>query len=112
MSFTDCTAASACTYQILTVTYAREWREPAVSFPISGPVAIRLSRNLIGVAGFEPATPSSRTRCATRLRYTPRRRRPHVFVGRPDRERPLLLNEDRLVAFGAAPTVGKIFATC
>jgi hypothetical protein len=26
---------------------------------------------LVGVAGFEPATPSSRTRCATRLRYTP-----------------------------------------
>ena len=29
---------------------------------------------LVGVAGFEPATPSSRTRCATRLRYTPPRR--------------------------------------
>src|SRR6266511_4041447 len=28
-------------------------------------------RKLVGVAGFEPATPSSRTRCATRLRYTP-----------------------------------------
>jgi hypothetical protein len=27
---------------------------------------------LVGVAGFEPATPSSRTMCATRLRYTPR----------------------------------------
>ena len=26
---------------------------------------------LVGVAGFEPATPSSRTKCATRLRYTP-----------------------------------------
>ena len=26
---------------------------------------------MVGVAGFEPATPSSRTRCATRLRYTP-----------------------------------------
>src|SRR5205807_1732872 len=25
-------------------------------------------------AGFEPATPSSRTRCATRLRYTPKAR--------------------------------------
>ena len=32
--------------------------------------SIRL-RYLVGVAGFEPATPSSRTRCATRLRYTP-----------------------------------------
>ena len=26
---------------------------------------------LVGVRGFEPPTPSSRTRCATRLRYTP-----------------------------------------
>jgi hypothetical protein len=26
---------------------------------------------VVGVAGFEPATPSSRTRCATGLRYTP-----------------------------------------
>src|SRR5215469_2497220 len=30
-----------------------------------------VGRKLVGVAGFEPATPSSRTRCATRLRYTP-----------------------------------------
>ncbi len=30
-----------------------------------------LSSELVGVAGFEPATPSSRTRCATRLRHTP-----------------------------------------
>ena len=29
-------------------------------------------RSMVGVAGFEPATPSSRTRCATRLRYTPK----------------------------------------
>ena len=27
--------------------------------------------SLVGVAGFEPATPASRTRCATGLRYTP-----------------------------------------
>ena len=27
---------------------------------------------LVGTAGFEPATPSSRTRCATRLRYAPK----------------------------------------
>ena len=26
---------------------------------------------VVGVAGFEPATPSSRTRCATRLRHAP-----------------------------------------
>ena len=40
---------------------------------------------MVGVAGFEPATPSSRTRCATRLRYTPTakagRRR---YSGRPE----------------------------
>ncbi len=30
-----------------------------------------VKRNLVGVRGFEPPTPSSRTRCATRLRYTP-----------------------------------------
>src|SRR3978361_710550 len=29
------------------------------------------SVNVVGVAGFEPATPTSRTWCATRLRYTP-----------------------------------------
>ena len=29
------------------------------------------SKRLVGVRGFEPPTPSSRTRCATRLRYTP-----------------------------------------
>src|SRR5689334_1258763 len=32
---------------------------------------------MVGVAGFEPATPSSRTRCATRLRYTPPEGRPY-----------------------------------
>jgi hypothetical protein len=26
---------------------------------------------LVGVSGFEPPTPCSRSRCATRLRYTP-----------------------------------------
>ncbi len=26
---------------------------------------------MVGVRGFEPPTPASRTRCATRLRYTP-----------------------------------------
>ena len=35
-------------------------------------VRIELSGfELVGVIGFEPTTPSSRTRCATRLRYTP-----------------------------------------
>jgi hypothetical protein len=45
-------------------------RQHGVSFPISGPVASAVSRKLVGVAGFEPATPTSRTWCATRLRYT------------------------------------------
>src|SRR5262245_19399883 len=31
----------------------------------------RLVKLMVGVAGFEPATPTSRTWCATRLRYTP-----------------------------------------
>src|SRR5215469_7798692 len=30
-----------------------------------------LANQMVGVAGFEPATPTSRTWCATRLRYTP-----------------------------------------
>ncbi len=30
-----------------------------------------LVKRMVGVAGFEPATPTSRTWCATRLRYTP-----------------------------------------
>jgi sterol desaturase/sphingolipid hydroxylase (fatty acid hydroxylase superfamily) len=33
--------------------------------------ALNIRKNLVGVAGFEPATPTSRTWCATRLRYTP-----------------------------------------
>ena len=35
---------------------------------------------LIGVAGFEPAAPSSRTRCATRLRYTPTFGQDHPYT--------------------------------
>src|SRR5262245_30032935 len=30
-----------------------------------------LVKRMVGVTGFEPATPTSRTWCATRLRYTP-----------------------------------------
>jgi hypothetical protein len=32
---------------------------------------VRMKGRMVGAAGFEPATPSSRTRCATRLRYAP-----------------------------------------
>ena len=31
----------------------------------------RLARAMVGVEGFEPTTPCSQSRCATRLRYTP-----------------------------------------
>ena len=30
--------------------------------------------NLVGAAGFEPATPCSQDRCATKLRYAPNRK--------------------------------------
>jgi hypothetical protein len=32
-------------------------------------------KTLVGVAGFEPATPASRTQCSTGLSHTPTRRR-------------------------------------
>src|SRR6516225_11250650 len=35
---------------------------------------------LVGVAGFEPATPSSRTRCSTRLSHTPTDRRTYTIA--------------------------------
>ena len=31
----------------------------------------RLEKKLVGVTGFEPTTPTSRTWCSTRLSYTP-----------------------------------------
>jgi hypothetical protein len=34
-------------------------------------IACKTAAGLVGVRGFEPPTPSSRTRCATRLRHTP-----------------------------------------
>ena len=39
------------------------------------------NKKMVGVAGFEPATPSSRTTCATRLRYTPSDGFIHPAVG-------------------------------
>ena len=38
---------------------------------------------LVGVRGFEPPTPSSRTRCATRLRHTPYPIRGGVIASQP-----------------------------
>lgn len=34
-------------------------------------IEVACRRIVVGMAGFEPATPSSRTRCATKLRYIP-----------------------------------------
>jgi hypothetical protein len=42
-----------------------------VSFPISVPVMTDAMNKLVGVAGFEPATPSPRTWCAPSLHYPP-----------------------------------------
>src|SRR5208337_3543601 len=39
-------------------------------------------RQMVGVRGFEPPAPSSRTRCATRLRYTPICRVPCIYKRR------------------------------
>ena len=50
------------------VLYPAELRAP---FFDSRRLSRRFSSCLVGVAGFEPATPTSRTWCATRLRYTP-----------------------------------------
>ena len=36
-----------------------------------------IKRELVGVEGFEPPTPCSQSRCATRLRYTP-----HIVIRR------------------------------
>jgi hypothetical protein len=43
--------------------------------PLSRSHSSKDRRKMVGVRGFEPPAPSSRTRCATRLRYTPARRR-------------------------------------
>ena len=39
--------------------------------PRSCPSVIRDQSHRIGMTGFEPAAPSSRTKCATKLRYIP-----------------------------------------
>ncbi len=51
------------------------WRGPSTPDSVPGPVPRRAAGGapglLVGVAGFEPATPASRTRCSTRLSHTP-----------------------------------------
>ena len=50
----------------------RKWSSSASTMTGSCRDDVRWGLSVVGVAGFEPATPSSRTRCATRLRYTPK----------------------------------------
>src|SRR6516165_3390815 len=54
---------------------------------------------LVGVAGFEPATPSSRTRCSTRLSHTPTAR---LIYGGPSRPQAWVLFLG--VSMGTGPT--------
>ena len=42
---------------------------------------------MVGVAGFEPATPCSRSRCATRLRYTPAGHGSRLITAPPARDK-------------------------
>jgi hypothetical protein len=59
--------------------------------PFEEPVALRLCPpppKTIGTAGFEPTTPCSQSRCATRLRHVPYTIR--IGVSRPPVEPPLM----------------------
>jgi hypothetical protein len=47
---------------------------------ISLQTASHSTRKMVGVEGFEPTTPCSQSRCATRLRYTPPE---SAYTGRP-----------------------------
>ncbi len=49
---------------------AQRTRAPAATAG-AGRTAEKRGEELVGVRGFEPPTPASRTQCATRLRYTP-----------------------------------------
>src|SRR5882757_5299627 len=57
---------------------------------------------LVGVAGFEPATPTSRTWCATRLRYTPTDGRSYNYLP-PAPQAQYLVPARYLVPRSAAP---------
>jgi hypothetical protein len=65
-----------------------------VSRPIAHDVALLNQEHanylkiLVGVAGFEPATPASRTQCSTGLSHTPTRRR-LIALGLADRNTPV-----------------------
>ncbi len=55
----------------LPVRMERRRRNGCLFRRLLGLPSVGRRKKMVGVAGFEPATPSSRTRCATRLRYTP-----------------------------------------
>ena len=68
---------------------------------------------MVGVAGFEPATPSSRTRCATRLRYTPPAGRgSSMAMCRPARARRHLRGGSSNVGIIRVPTWLKAAPSC
>src|SRR5262249_47765907 len=71
--------------------------EPHVVGPAGQESEDELSGKLVGVAGFEPATPTSRTWCATRLRYTPTKARYIAGVGTPSK------HGGQVVSAGAVP---------
>ena len=75
---------------------ARAWSEQRASAQVRNPAAPvgaakYRNRYMVGVEGFEPPTPCSQSRCATRLRYTP------MTVTRPGQHRATRLHS------GAAP---------
>ena len=45
--------------------------EPSRQAWKAGALPLSYTRNMVGAAGFEPATPWSQARCATKLRYAP-----------------------------------------
>ena len=65
---------------------------------------------MVGVAGFEPATPTSRTWCATRLRYTPTdvaaytSGTPALQAG--DLSMSMIFSENRKAIHGSSPRTG------
>ena len=54
------------------------------SHPAGHSIRRHPERSLVGVQGFEPWTPWSQTRCATRLRYTPK-----IFGGSKENRTPI-----------------------
>ena len=48
-------------------------RDPRLRRPLLYPAELRVLKNkiMVGTTGFEPATPSSQAKCATKLRYVP-----------------------------------------